>query len=70
VDWTDAQKEELLETGKVQGYDGHHVNNVSDHPEMAGDPNNVKFVPEGPGHLAEHDGDYRNPTSGPLLNRN
>lgn len=34
--WTKEQKAELSETGKVKGYEGHHINNVKDHPDMAG----------------------------------
>ena len=40
-DWS---KLELKETGKVKGYQGHHINNVKDHPSIAGDPNNVEFL--------------------------
>ena len=29
---------ELLKTGKVKGYEGHHINNVKDHPGLAGTP--------------------------------
>lgn len=65
--WTEAEIKELLETGKVAGYKGHHINNVASHPEMAGDPNNINFVRD---HIGAHDGNFRNPTSGPLVNRN
>jgi hypothetical protein len=33
---------------------------------LAGDPNNIKFTDD---NLGEHGGDFRNPTSGPLLSR-
>jgi hypothetical protein len=36
---------------------------------MAMDPNNVKFIRGKKAHLAEHDGNWRNPTSGPLIDR-
>jgi hypothetical protein len=67
--WTKAQKEELLKTGKVKDYVGHHINNVKDYPDLAGNPNNIEFVKEGSEHLAKHGGNYQKSTSGPLLDR-
>ena len=67
--WTKAEKAELLKTGKVKGYEGHHINNVKDHPEFAGNPNNIEFVKR-PEHLDAHGGNFRNETHGELLNRN
>jgi hypothetical protein len=34
----------LLETGKVKGYEGHHINDVNNNPNMAGDSRNIDFV--------------------------
>jgi RHS repeat-associated protein len=67
--WTDAETKQLLEKGKVDGYHGHHINNVKDHPELAGNPDNIKFVKGGSEHLAEHGGNYRNKTTGELIDR-
>lgn len=67
--WTASEKAELLSKGRVSGYEAHHINSVKDHPELAGDPANIKFVKGRAGNLAEHGGDFRNPTSGDLLNR-
>jgi RHS repeat-associated protein len=69
VKWTDAQKAELLETGKVSGFEGHHINSVNGNPELAGNPNNVEFVKGRAGNLAKHAGDFRNATKGALLSR-
>ena len=69
VNWTAAEKAELLQTGKVSGYVGHHINSVNGHPELARDPNNIKFVKGAQGNLAEHGGSFRNSTSGELMNR-
>ena len=66
--WMKSEMRELKETGKVKGYQGHHINNVKDHPEMAGNPNNVEFLNKTE-HLESHGGNYRNMTEGPLLNR-
>jgi RHS repeat-associated protein len=66
--WTEAEKNELLKTGKVADYEGHHINNVADHPDMARDPNNIEFLMK-PDHLGAHGGNFRNPTTGSLLDR-
>lgn len=67
--WTEAEKKELLETGRVRGYEGHHINSVADNPDLAGNPNNIDFVQGRAEHLDRHGGDFRNPTSGPLIDQ-
>ena len=67
-DWSKKEIKELFENGKVKGYQGHHINNVKDHPSMAGDPNNIEFLNKTE-HLDAHNGNYRNKTEGPLLDR-
>jgi RHS repeat-associated protein len=43
--WSKAERKELLESGKVKGYEGHHINIVKGNPiEYARNPNNVQFV--------------------------
>lgn len=69
VEWTPAQIKKLLDTGRVQGYEGHHSNSVNGHPEQARNPNKVRFVNGRTQHLQLHDGNWRNPTEGPLMNR-
>jgi hypothetical protein len=69
VNWSAAEKAELLQTGKVSGYQGHHINSVNGHPELARDPNNIKLVKGNAGNLAEHGGSFQNPTTGELMNR-
>ena len=45
-------------------YEGHHVLNVSDHPEYAGDYRNIQALVRSNGeHLAAHGGDYNNETN-------
>ncbi|MCW3122349.1 MAG: repeat protein, partial [Flavipsychrobacter sp.] len=68
VDWTESQQHELITTGKVKGYEGHHINSVNGHPEMAGNPNNIKFVTRQE-NLDLHGGNFQNPTTGPLIER-
>jgi len=67
--WTNAEMQELIQTGKVKGYEGHHINNVKHHPELAGEQRNVEFVKQGNNHLEKHGGNYRNETHGPLISR-
>lgn len=68
--WTDAQKKELLEEGKVKGFQGHHINDKANYPSMAGNPNNIEFLTEAE-HKAAHaaTGGTRGTTSGPLVDR-
>ena len=54
---------------KVKGYEGHHINSVTGHPEDAGDSSNIEFVKKGGEHLSRHNGNYRNPSSGKKINR-
>jgi len=67
--WTAAEKQELLSTGKVKGFEGHHINDASTHPKLAGDPDNIKFVKGRQGHLREHGGSFRNTTRGRPISR-
>jgi len=67
--WTRQEKKELLENGKVKGYEGHHINNVKDHVELARNPENIKFVKGRTEHLEEHGGNFKNETSGELIKR-
>jgi hypothetical protein len=66
--WTDAEVDELLENGKVSGYQGHHINSVSAYPELAGNPDNIRFLTPAE-HFEVHDFNWQNPTSGPLIYR-
>jgi hypothetical protein len=67
--WAKEELIELKETGKVRGYEGHHINDVSNHPKLSGVPDNIKFVKGRAQHLEEHGGNFRNPTEGPLIKR-
>lgn len=67
---SDAEAAELLKTGKIAGWEGHHINSVSANDlESAIDPNNIKFVKGRAEHLKEHGGDFKKETSGPLIDR-
>ena len=66
--WTKSEMRELLRTGRVKGYQGHHVNSVNAHPHLASNPDNIAFFKRGD-HLLQHSGNWRTPTSGPLIPR-
>lgn len=60
-DWDDDQCQEIKETGKARGAEGHHQKNVADHPEDQGDPDNIKFYKSKKEHLEEgHTGNFQN----------
>jgi RHS repeat-associated protein len=68
--WTPAEVEFIQQTGRLPpGTVGHHINNVADFPDWAGDPRNIKFVRGQPANLAEHGGNFQNSTTGPLIDR-
>ena len=64
--WSGKQRMELLKTGKVKGFEGHHINSVNGHPSLAGNLKNIRFVTRKQ-HLALHNGNWRNVTTGSLL---
>lgn len=64
--WTELEKVELLKTGKVKGYQGHHMKSVKGYPDLAGDPFNIQFLTRQE-HLAAHFGNFRNITHGRYL---
>ncbi|XP_077396802.1 teneurin-4 isoform X4 [Festucalex cinctus] len=42
--WTEGEKQQLLGSGKVQGYDGFYVLSAEQYPELADSVNNVRFM--------------------------
>ena len=65
--WTLEEQRELIQTGRVKGYQGHHMMSVAKHPELADDPNNIQLLDARKGnneHLKAHGGDYRNESAG------
>lgn len=70
TDWSSSQKQEIFDSGKVRGAEGHHINNVADNPSQQANPDNIKFAKDRAEHLEMHDGDFRNQTSGDLIDRN
>ncbi|XP_048349965.1 teneurin-4 [Sphaerodactylus townsendi] len=42
--WTEGEKQQLLNTGRVQGYDGYFVISVEQYPELSDSVNNIHFM--------------------------
>lgn len=74
TEWMPDKMQEILEKGKAtRGPEGHHINNVADHPEMQSNPDNVKFAKSYDEHKNSpdfHNGKFQNETSGDLIDRN
>ena len=61
--WSPDELAELISTGKVKGYHGHHMVSIKADPSLAGDPLNIQFLTPSE-HLAAHGGNWRNETYG------
>ena len=44
--WTDAEKEQLLKTGSVPGYQAMYIRDITHYPMLADDPKNILFLPK------------------------
>ncbi|XP_064157702.1 teneurin-4 [Anguilla rostrata] len=42
--WTDGEKQQLLSSGRVQGYDGYFLVSVDQYPELSDSVNNIHFM--------------------------
>jgi len=68
-EWKPHEIRSLLKDQKVKGYEGHHIRSVNSHsPKWAADPRNIEFVTRNE-HLQRHGGDFHNPTTGKLIDR-
>lgn len=66
--WTQSQINEILTNGRLEGFEGHHINSVNGHPELARDPNNIEFKTRQE-HFEVHERNWRTITEGPLIRR-
>ena len=67
--WTRNQLSQITKGKKIKGYEGHHIRDVSSHSKKwTGDPRNIKFVTRRE-HLKAHKGNFKNPTTGKLIDR-
>ena len=70
ANWNNKQRKELIERGKVDGSEGHHINNVANNPELQADPDNIRFYLNRDEHIQKgHNGNVNNPSSGSLIDR-
>lgn len=68
--WNASESAELLSTGKVRNCEGHHIKSVAEHPSQQTNPNNIRFYRSYKEHLYDgHNGNFRNPTSGELIDK-
>ncbi len=68
-DWNQRELRSVSRGEKLKGYEGHHIRSVNSHtPKWAGDPRNIEFVTRSE-HIKRHGGDFRNPTTGKLIDR-
>uniref|UniRef100_A0A8C8VIB4 Teneurin-4 n=1 Tax=Pelusios castaneus TaxID=367368 RepID=A0A8C8VIB4_9SAUR len=42
--WTEGEKQQVLNTGRVQGYDGYFAISVEQHPELSDSANSIHFM--------------------------
>jgi hypothetical protein len=68
--WDPSQCEEIKQTGRVRGAQGHHQKNVANHPHQQANPDNIKYYDNQKEHLKEgHDGDFRKESNKPMINK-
>lgn len=69
--WNAQQRQEIRDTGRVRGAEGHHQKNVADHPSDQGNPDNIKFYKSRNEHLQKgHRGDFHNQSDAPYIDKN
>lgn len=71
ANWSDEEKAQILKHDSVRGAEGHHQQNVSDHPEQQANPDNIKFYKTKDEHLQDgHDGNWDNESNKPMTDKN
>lgn len=71
ANWSAEEKAQILEHDSVRGAEGHHQQNVSDHPEQQANPDNIKFYKTKDEHLQDgHDGNWDNESNKPMTDKN
>ena len=63
-DWSQTDQKQLIDKGRVKGYDGHHMKSVSNYPQYAGESENIQFLTEKEHFEGAHKGDYHSITNG------
>lgn len=71
ANWRSEEKAQILEHGSVRGAEGHHQQNVADHPEQQANPDNIKLYRTKDEHLQDgHDGNFGNESDKPMIDKN
>lgn len=71
ANWNIDEKAQVLEHDSVRGAEGHHQQNVADHPEQQANPDNIKFYKDREEHLQRgHNGDWGNESNEPMTDKN
>lgn len=71
ANWSAEEKAQILKHDSVRGAEGHHQQNVSDHPEQQANPDNIKFYKTKDEHLQDgYDGNWDNESNQPLTDKN
>ena len=66
ANWSAEEKAQILKHDSVRGAEGHHQQNVSDHPEQQANPDNIKYYKTKDEHLQDgHDGNWDNESNKP-----
>ena len=69
--WTKSEMKQIRINGKIEGVEGHHINNVANHKEMQGNPDNIRFFKTRDDHVnIGHNGDTNNESHGELIDKN
>lgn len=67
--WNQQEINEIVnKNGKVSGYEGHHINNVADHPTLQAEGDNIEFLNREE-HFKAHNENWSNSSDGKLINR-
>lgn len=61
--WSQSEQKEIIRTGKCHGYEGQHMLSVKEHPEHAGNEQNIQFLTREE-HLKAHNGNWKNDANG------
>ena len=70
LDWTPEEIGLIQQNGELpDNIVGHHINSVSPFSDWAGDPRNILFVRGQSANLAQHGGNFRRLSMGPLIDR-
>lgn len=71
ANWSASEQTQIKENGTVYGAEGHHQQNVADHPDQQANPDNIKFYKTKRQHLIEgHGGRWDNESNKPKIDKN